>query len=117
VLRRSGMAVVLFWMAVGCGDVRPPEAAPSSAPVLTEHRPRRDAHPTKTTGEDCTRAGASECRSGVCLHVKPQRDSGYVCSQACRSTADCPAQWLCSQIYPGADSQMCVPPTNWNSGS
>ncbi|NMO14732.1 hypothetical protein HPC49_05420 [Pyxidicoccus fallax] len=99
-------------MAVGCGDVRVPETSPAVAPVLTEHRPSQALAATKSVGEDCTQAGASECTSGVCLHVRPQRESGYVCSQRCVSSAECPPQWRCSQIYPGPNNQMCVPPAS-----
>jgi hypothetical protein len=80
-------------------------------PHLHERAP--DA-PTKEVGEGCDRYGASECRSGVCLHVKPLMGRGYVCSRACGSKAPCPMGWRCVQAVPGGEEGLrCAPPDEW----
>jgi hypothetical protein len=77
--------------------------------VLTEHRPLRAEKATKQLGEDCTANGDSACLSGVCLHVKPGRKEGYVCSRACQSSQECPQNWQCAQVYPTPQGRLCVP--------
>jgi len=79
--------------------------------VLTEHRQLRAEKATKQVGDDCTENGASACLSGVCLHVKPGRKEGYVCSRACQGEQDCPGNWRCAQVYPTAEGRLCVPST------
>jgi hypothetical protein len=100
----------------GCGDTRV-ETEPAGVvqavavpqEVLTEHRPLRSEKATKPLGADCTEEGASACLSGLCLHVKPGRKEGYVCSRACQGEQDCPRNWRCAQVYPTSEGRLCVP--------
>jgi hypothetical protein len=101
----------------------PPEEAPRAPAaqpggrVLTEHRPLAAASPpSKSVGEDCTTYGQAECLSGLCLHVRPQRNAGYFCSQACRATEECPEGWRCARLMPGSpEAGVCQPPPGWVS--
>ncbi len=105
--------IVVMWglatgVWVGCSaNQTEPEA--SGTEMLTEHRPLRAEKATKQVGEDCTENGASACLSGVCLHVKPGREEGYVCSRACQGEQECPRDWHCAQVYPTPQGRMCVP--------
>jgi hypothetical protein len=103
----------------GCAKTQPePEAPPVVArEVLTEHRPLRAEKATKQLGEDCTGPGASACLSGVCLHVKPGRKEGYVCSRACQSEQECPRNWRCAQVYPTPEGRLCVPSPSWHGAA
>jgi len=104
-------------------DVQPEEAphvpAPASARVLTEHRPLvAVGPPSKSVGEDCTTYGRAECLSGLCLHVRPRPDSGYLCSQACRGLEECPEGWQCARLMPGGSEEgVCQPPSGWVSAA
>jgi hypothetical protein len=117
-----------YWLALGWSmaltwacDVQPEEAphvpAPASSRVLTEHRPLTAASPpSRSVGEDCTTYGRAECLSGICLHVKPQPDSGYFCSKRCRGLEECPEGWRCARLVPGgAEDGVCQPPSAWVS--
>ncbi|QRO01680.1 hypothetical protein JRI60_22985 [Archangium violaceum] len=111
-MRRTVWMLVLAAGAwAGCGATRvEPEAAKGVVPeLLTEHRALRAEKATKQVGEDCTENGASACLSGVCLHVKPGREEGYVCSRACRGEQECPPDWRCAQVYPTPEGGLCVP--------
>jgi hypothetical protein len=110
-------------MALGalaaCNGIQEPSwtEPPAEEGVLEEHRPLRGAaqEATGKLGEDCTRAGGSGCRSGLCLHAAPGRHSGYFCSRACDSEAQCPEGWACAQMYPGPGGLVCVPPEGWGA--
>lgn len=67
-------------------------------------------------GEDCSRYGASECASGLCLDCA----SGYFCSKNCvtpsESVPNCPTGWTCQILVPGnANYDYCVPPLDWTA--
>jgi len=84
---------------------------PAPDPVFSQHQPVPAESPHLSVGEDCSRTGASGCMSGLCLHTSPEKDEGYLCSTACTSSADCPQGWMCTETYPGPNSQFCVPTT------
>lgn len=98
---------------VGCGKTQgDPEVvvAPQEVrEVLTEHRSQKEDVATKQVGDDCTEHGASACLSGVCLHVKPGRNEGYVCSRPCQSEQECPGNWRCAQVHPASEGRLCIP--------
>ena len=94
----------------GCGKTEDEPRAEVEPQVLTEPRPLRAEKATKQLGDDCGENGASACLSGICLHVKPGRHEGYVCSQSCQAQTDCPSDWRCSQFYPSSKRRLCVPP-------
>lgn len=111
--RSTGMAFLALSLWAGCdrSSSEPAEAvSPPKSEVLTEHRALKTETPTRQLGEDCTANGASACLSGVCLHVKPGRQDGYVCSQPCQGPTDCPDRWTCSQVYPTPKGRLCTPP-------
>ena len=117
-MRRMSWArvVALVGLTLGCGttEVESPKGmrpAPPRAGVLTEHRPQGAGNGSRGVGEDCTGQGGSACLSGVCLHVKPGREQGYVCSQPCQTPGDCPSQWRCAQLYPTPKGRLCTPPS------
>lgn len=85
---------------------------PGTPPQLTVRQAVVSAAPTRAVGEDCTRGGASECRSGRCLHYKPEPGGGYVCSRTCASDAECPEEFSCRSWYPGEEG-WCTPPASW----
>jgi hypothetical protein len=93
----------------GCSKNQTEPETPVAREVLTEHRPLMTEKATKQVGEDCTENGASACLSGVCLHVKPGRKEGYLCSRACQGSQECPRDWQCAQVYPTAQGRLCVP--------
>ncbi|MCY1019867.1 hypothetical protein [Pyxidicoccus sp. MSG2] len=71
--------------------------------------------PSKELGEACTAHGASECRSGMCLHTGADPAEGYFCSTTCQTQAQCPSQWGCTQVHPGAQARVCIPPAEWQA--
>ncbi|PTL76855.1 hypothetical protein DAT35_47120 [Vitiosangium sp. GDMCC 1.1324] len=93
----------------GCSKNQAEPEVSGAREVLTEHRPLRAEMATKQMGEDCSENGASACLSGVCLHVKPGREEGYVCSRACQGEQECPQDWRCAQVYPTPQGRLCVP--------
>jgi hypothetical protein len=99
----------------GCEDARREPEIAVEQEVLTEHRPLKVERATKQVGEDCTESGSSVCLSGVCLHVKPGRKEGYVCSHSCQSGQECPRNWRCAQVYPTPEGRLCVPPSMGNA--
>jgi hypothetical protein len=79
--------------------------------VITEHRPTPALGAAdKKLGDDCTAHGASECQSQLCLHVGG-RGAGYVCSQGCADTTQCPAHWQCKSVSVSTRRAVCVPPS------
>ena len=102
-----------------CGVNRSPERWAHSDQPISEHKVQDVAASggaTKLLGEDCTTYGGPGCASGICLHTRPDRSSGYFCSVRCQSTADCPDNWNCVQTYPGDSSNFCAPPADWVAG-
>jgi hypothetical protein len=107
---RAGMLCLLF-LAGGCScDTPYPSVGRNEAPVFSQRQPLEAAQATKQVGEDCTQAGRSECLSGLCIHFKPGPDEGYACSVPCDDSVDCPAEWNCVSILPGAGNSYCIPP-------
>ncbi|WP_158616648.1 hypothetical protein [Corallococcus sp. CA054B] len=90
-----------------------PAPAIEPSPVLAEHRTALAETASNEVGEDCTKHGASGCKSGLCLHTGALPDEGYFCSQTCTGEAQCPAQWKCSRVHPGASARVCIPPAEW----
>ncbi|NTX06555.1 hypothetical protein [Myxococcus sp. CA040A] len=82
---------------------------------MSEHRPTLAAAATKEVGEECPSHGASECRSGLCLHTEADPEEGYFCSSECQTDAQCPAQWKCTQVHPSAASRVCIPSAEWKA--
>lgn len=103
-------AAAACWALAACGNDTP------QGEVLSEHRPLKAAQALKELGEDCSRHGASECHSGLCLHAAPGRHSGYFCSLSCDSAAQCPERWACAQMFPAPGGSVCVPPPQWAGG-
>ncbi len=99
--------VVGVW--AGCAKSQTEPEASAAREVLTEHRSREVGEAAKQVGEDCTENGATACLSGVCLHVKPGREEGYLCSRACQDEKECPRDWRCAQVYPTPQGRLCVP--------
>jgi hypothetical protein len=116
-LKRRSVVLFLVSMGIGaaCGfslsssseDQRPDKN------VLTEHRPLIASKASKQLGENCTVYGRTECLSGICLHVGPDKNTGYFCSSTCSQREDCPSEWRCNQLHPGSGGSACVPPTGW----
>jgi hypothetical protein len=101
-------------VAVACGVFsRPSNLWTRPDNVFSEHRALTVGTATLTAGQDCTANGSSACLSGPCLHVLPDRNSGYFCSKKCTRASDCPKTWRCVQTYPGPNAQLCVPPSGW----
>lgn len=110
--------LVAFGVGAACGiglNSSEEGRLPDKKSVLTEHRPLHAAKASKQLGEDCTVYGRTECLSGVCLHVSPDRNTGYFCSSACTRREDCPSEWNCNQLYPGPGGSACVPPSGWTA--
>ncbi|EPX57548.1 hypothetical protein D187_009822 [Cystobacter fuscus DSM 2262] len=101
----------------GCGKTENEPRTVVELQPLTEPRPLRAEKATKQLGEDCRENGASACLSGLCLHVKPGRHEGYVCSQPCQGDAECPTSWRCAQVYPTPKGRLCVPSSNESGAS
>lgn len=101
-----------FW-SVGCSCGRSSED--ESLRVFSEHRLIEAEDATKDLGEDCTTGGASDCRSGVCLHYGANPSSRYACSRRCVKTADCDGLegWRCASVYPSPGASFCTPPSTW----
>lgn len=110
-------SVVSVWACDVQSEEAPRASTPTSARVLTEHRPLVAAGPPgKSVGEDCTTYGRAECVSGLCLHVRPRPDEGYFCSQSCLNTEECPEGWRCARLMPGGSEEgVCQPPSGWGS--
>jgi len=94
---------------VGCGRTENETRTVVDQEPLTDPRAPRAEKATKQLGEDCGENGASACLSKICLHVKPGRHEGYVCSQSCQGDKDCPEGWRCSQLYPTPKGRLCAP--------
>lgn len=105
----------LLLTTLGCTPPSPSnEAAGSSAGnVLTERKALQVGAKTKHLGEDCTLAGQSECHTGLCLHYRPEPLKGYICSDFCADSADCPSRWECVTLIPGSQERVCSPPPEW----
>lgn len=103
------LALLLPWLGCTGKDEQSPVQAPTP---LTEHRLRAAAEAHRKVGESCAQGGASECLSGLCLHVKPDPADGWFCSTSCTASR-CPEGWACNQLTPGASDSVCVPPPSW----
>ena len=114
-VRKGAFLPVIFCALIACTGTSPSHDIAkevdekSGASVLTEHQFSVSAKKAKRIGEDCSLHGSSECLSGVCLHTSPHRHAGYICSQTCSSTSDCPANWSCVQGLLGEVSGVCMP--------
>ena len=89
-------------------------ASPPPAPVFTEQRfPSDDTNLESSrqlpSGADCSKAGAGICKSRVCLHASADPHNGFLCSNRCVDTMECPAGWRCVQTHPSPGSSLCVP--------
>lgn len=87
-----------------------------SSPKLLGHNFQAVSAATFEVGEDCTRTGPSGCKTQICLHYKEAFDKGYVCSQRCLDTADCPSQFFCQQVLPSSPVRVCTPSPSWQAG-
>jgi hypothetical protein len=98
-----------------CDDGKTGTEPPSAnQAVFTERRELNAARPGQLRlGEDCSQTGEDGCQSGLCLKHRPGFGAGYVCSKACDTTANCPATWACSTIYPSPKASFCTPPAGW----
>ena len=83
---------------------------------LSEHRPSTEVTEAALhLGEGCTAAGYAACLSQVCGHFAAAPESGYFCTRTCAASGDCPRDWTCSQVFPGAEN-ICVSPASWDGG-
>ncbi|PTL85155.1 hypothetical protein DAT35_00015 [Vitiosangium sp. GDMCC 1.1324] len=105
----------MFLMALACNPTASPDDSASgrAGNVLTERQPLQAAARTRQFGEDCTRAGRSECQTGLCLHYRPGSHEGYVCSDFCSDASECPSRWQCVTLVPGSPERVCTPPSDW----
>lgn len=101
--------VLAIGVWVGCGETENEPHVMVEQEPLTEPRALWAEKATKKIGEDCGANGASACLSGICLHVKPGRHEGYVCSRSCQGDGDCPGGWRCAQMYPTPRGRLCAP--------
>jgi hypothetical protein len=116
---RLGFMVLAGALALGCNGsmeepARPvPEGARADPAVFGEHRFDESLKAgLKPAGQDCTAGGRGECESGLCLHTGTEPGEGYVCSKTCQTLTDCPADWRCAQVQPGAATRVCIPPAS-----
>jgi hypothetical protein len=116
--------VVALWllMPLGCSGCRTEDPrAPSedldggggldggADEVLTEYRFPGDGPRGLAAGADCSRGGPAACASTTCLKVQPGYGQGYVCSLDCQHDGECPADWRCRALFPGAAARVCFP--------
>lgn len=104
-------------LVLSCSEVaREPAAEPpvlrAWAPLVGSERPTVK----RSAGEDCSTTGRDGCGEGVCLHIEPHANRGYVCSKKCGVDDDCPASWGCRPMVPGDVVSHCVPPKGWAAG-
>ncbi len=118
-LSRALAVMSVIAVVAGCDAGK---GAPGRSPVpITEHRPVEAGTRQRQVGEDCTRGSHSDCASGLCLHASSQGASlpgtGYFCSSTCQAVSDCPEDWRCQQVMPGAVESLCVPPSGWTASA
>ncbi len=77
--------------------------------VLTEYRFPGDGPRGLAAGADCSRGGPAACASTTCLKVQPGYGQGYVCSLDCQHDGECPDDWRCRALFPGAAARVCFP--------
>lgn len=106
-LPRRALHVAVLLAAAGCSRSGSPK---EKAPQFRARQEIQAASATKEVGEDCTANGASACKSGICMHVKPHPLEGYVCSRGCTSDGDCLAGWGCKSVSVTASNRFCLPP-------
>ncbi len=106
---RAWLTAVLALGWIGCGQNL--ESENGDQPAFSEHRVQVSGRATKQLGEDCLKEGASGCVSGLCLHTGAGPEEGYACSRQCTSSAQCPVNWRCVQVYPSDEGWLCTPPT------
>ncbi len=106
-------------LALGCnGSAEEPlssgrEVPGATSTVFAEHRfDESMKQGLKPAGMDCSAGGRGECESGLCLHTGTEPGAGYVCSKTCKGLAECPADWSCAQVQPGAATRVCIPPAS-----
>lgn len=109
--RFSGAACMVGLALLGGACERGAPAPERAGPtVVTEWRPLPTSQPaSKQVGEACDAHGASECLEGQCVHARPTRGQGYVCSRPCQASAQCPPDWRCVPVVPGARQAVCLP--------
>lgn len=103
-------AVWLVVAVAGCGRDGAP-GLDTSAPSLTVRVFDDEGLPTRQLGEAVGRGGRSECISGVLVHASAHPARGWLCSQRCDSSADCPGTWSCGEVHPSL--RLCVAPQSW----
>lgn len=112
--QRRLLVLVLSTVVLACNGRQEEAREDVPSHVFTEHRATLVSAATKELGEDCTRHGASECLTGLCLHTQAEPRRGYICSSTCRSMKECPEEWSCAQLHPGESTRVCVPPDGWS---
>jgi hypothetical protein len=89
-----------------------PSANGPAAKAFGEHRIKAfSGKPFRRFGEDCSEYGSAECLSGFCIHTLPDPKRGFVCSEECGPTHECPNAWRCMRLHPQARNQLCIPGT------
>lgn len=112
-IMNQGLLGVVGVLILSCsGGARESAEAPvlrAWDPLVTTERPAAK----RAAGEDCSSTGRAGCGNGVCLHVEPHVDRGYLCSKQCAVDDDCPETWSCRAMVPGDAVSFCVPPRGW----
>ncbi len=99
--------LLLATAAFACSPSGSSKADEGPELVFSEHKFLKADRPTKEIGEACDTYGASECKSGLCVHaINPASDRGHVCTMLCSSHRDCPGDWMCAPI---TNSLLCLP--------
>ena len=100
------MASAVLMAGIACDKPAEPPAAPTA---FGEHRVAEfSGTANKGLGEDCGQFGAAECKSGLCLHVSPMPNAGYLCSAQCSKAEDCPSGWRCARAGLSGGPAYCL---------
>ena len=109
---KARLVALLALFSLACSKGNHQDAVP-----FGEHRPTKQVTTaTQRLGEDCAATGYQACLSQLCGHFGSAPEAGYFCSKGCASSQDCPRDWNCSQVYPGPDGMLCIPPASWDAG-
>lgn len=76
---------------------------------LTQHQFLQVASAKTQIGEDCSSGGPNSCVEGLCLHFEADPHKGWNCSRVCTYQDDCPTDWRCQPLAPGASVAACFP--------
>lgn len=98
---RSACLSLMLALASGCVVQ---ESTPQT--VVGEHTFLNVSKVTKAIGSDCSVEGPQGCQSSICIHTGLEKDTGFVCSQACEDDNSCPQGWRCTEV---SSESFCLP--------